>query len=32
MNFGAFHLPTAIVTALVVIGAVALVLYLRKHL
>ena len=32
MNFGAFHLPTAIVTALVVIGAVAVFLYLRKHL
>lgn len=32
MNFGAFHLPTAIVTALVVIGAVAVILYVRKHL
>lgn len=32
MNFGAFHIPTAIATALVVIGAVVVVLYLKKHL
>lgn len=32
MNFGAFHLPTAIVTALVVVGGIAVFLYLKKHL
>jgi hypothetical protein len=32
MNFGAFHLPTAITTALVVIGAIVVVLYLKKKL
>ena len=32
MNFGAFHIPTAIATALVVVGVVAVVLYVRKHL
>jgi len=32
MNFGAFHLPTAITTALVVIGAIAVILYLKKKL
>ena len=32
MNFGAFHLPTAITTALVVIGAIAVFLYIRKKI
>jgi hypothetical protein len=32
MNFGAFHIPTAIATALVVIGAIAVVWFVRKQL
>ena len=32
MNFGAFHIPTGIATALVVIGAIAVILYLHKKL
>lgn len=32
MNFGAFHIPTAIATALVVIGLIAVALYVKKHL
>ena len=32
MNFGAFHIPTAIATALVVVGVIAVGLYIKKHL
>lgn len=30
MNFGAFHLPTAITTALVVVGAIAVIWFVKE--
>lgn len=32
MNFGAFHLPTAITTALVILGAVAVVWFVKTKI